>query len=169
MHSLFSMGARRACWSWNRHLCNFCLVATVVSLYSWSASCVATAGWRKGACQVDSPFRHHVLGVHDLSLTEYFWKYIFITLISTWHWSPDDNIWNQGLCLYGLSVQQAVVHSLAFQVPYSCIYTIYFVMYWAHTALLGIALGCAFGFQDHTNSVWFRVAPPLFKPTGIMW
>lgn len=96
-----------------------------------TASCVGTAGCSKCACQADSPFRHHVLVVHDLSLTKCFWKYIFITLISTWQWSLDDNIWNQDLCLYGLSMQQAAVHSVAFQVPYSCLYTIYLVTCWA--------------------------------------
>lgn len=140
MHSLFSMGARRACWSWNRHLCNSCLVVTCGTdpVELQCKLCGNSRLWC--ACQADSPFRHHVLVVHDLSLTKYFWKYIFTTLISTWHWSPDDNISNQDLCPYGLSIQQAAVHSLAFQVPYSCLYTIYLVTYWAHTALQGIAL-----------------------------
>lgn len=72
---IFSLAwvTRKPCHCWNRHWCHFCHAVIVVP------PCTATTqgAWEEQAqasvfVSADSPFRHHVLVVHELSLTRIF-------------------------------------------------------------------------------------------------
>lgn len=75
-------------------------------------------------CQADSLFRHHVLEVHDLSLTKWFWKY-FLSLL--FPFGSEVLMAAFEIKIYvciDLAYKKGVVHLPTFQAPYSCICTI---------------------------------------------